>query len=119
MTRCEFSARLFSRALSGGCGSRGLALISRLDEPQVESQTAEPVSVLSFITRADPPGGDAVRSVPAVAQERRGPAVRAWLRPLLRNGTALVEPVRPDVRRRDPAQAGKPHARVSALAVAS
>ena len=51
------------RALAG--------LVADPDEPQIESQAAKPVPLFQFVARGDPPGGDDVRPLPAVAAERR------------------------------------------------
>src|ERR1022692_2359518 len=54
---------------------------------------AGPVSLVRFLARGHQTGGHDVRSVPALAEERRGPAVRTRHRQLPRDRPALVEQV--------------------------
>ena len=60
-----------------------------------------PFRYFKHVARGDPPGGDDVCPVSAVATERRGSAPRARHRSEPRNRAVLVEPVRSDVRRWD------------------
>ena len=65
-----------------------------------------PVSLVRQLAGGDPAGGDALREIPAFAQERRGPAARARDRHLPRDGEALVAPLRTDVRQARSARSG-------------
>ena len=55
-----------------------IELLALLDAP-LQTQACQPFSLLPFITRDDPRGGDVVRAVSAIAAERGGPSVRARL----------------------------------------
>ena len=59
-----------------------------------------------------------VRSLPALAQECRGSVARTGHRHQPRDGSVLVEPIRPDVRRRDLPKTDRSNARRSAMAMA-
>ncbi len=54
-------------ALSDQRGTRVGALIGRDDEPQIKGETAQPISLFQLVARGDPPRGDDVRVLPAVA----------------------------------------------------
>ena len=95
-----------------------MVVLAKADEPQIQSQAAQPVQVFQLVTRGDPPGGDDVRAVPAVTEERRGSAVQARNRPVPRNRADVVEPVRSDVRRRHQETEGEPDEGLSPLALA-
>ena len=56
-----------ARVLSDECGPVGRGLIFGRYEPQIPSKTAQLVPLFQFVTRGDPPGGDDVCAVPAVA----------------------------------------------------
>ena len=62
-------------ALPNQCGTFGPTLLAIADEPQIESQAAEPVPLLELIARRNPLGGDDVRAVLFVAAERKRLAV--------------------------------------------
>jgi len=74
------------------------------------AEARQPVPLVRLLARGDPAGGDDVRPLPAVAAQRRGSALRAGNRHLPRDGAAVVEQVRADVRRRDPREVGSAHA---------
>jgi hypothetical protein len=78
--------------------------VGRLHAPP--KQARQPVSLLQLVTRGDPPRGNDVRAVSAVAAQRRRSAVRARYRHLPRDGADAVEQVRPDDRRRHTPAAG-------------
>src|ERR1039458_8417554 len=84
----------------------------------VGSGHEEPFPIFQQFARDNSPGGNDVREVPAVAARRRGPAVRARDRHQPRDSPVLVEPVWPDVRCRDPEEAGSASARLSSVALA-
>ena len=84
----------------------------------VVSSDEEPLSLFQDLARDHPPGSDDVCSFPTVATQCRGPSSRAWDRGEPRDEPVLVEPVRPDLRRRDPQEADGSNARVFGLAVA-
>jgi len=67
---------------------------------------------------ANPAGGDAVRPISAVIAECRRSALRARHRSLPRDGPAVVEQVRADVRGRYSPPAGEPHAGLLPMAMA-
>ncbi|MEG3181289.1 DDE-type integrase/transposase/recombinase [Sphingomonas sp. LT1P40] len=107
-----------ARALSDQRGTSRETLLTVGDEPEVTSEAALPVPLFQLVAGGDPPCGDDVREVSAVAAERRGPAVRARHRHLSRDSTDVVEQVRTDVRWRHPSAACVPHARLPTLAMA-
>jgi len=78
----------------------------------------QPLSLFQNITRDHPPGGNDVRTVPAVASECRRSAARAWHRYQPRDGSILVEQVWSDVRRRNSQKARPAVAGTFKLAVA-
>ena len=57
-------------ALSNQCGIVCSVLIRRRHEPQIESKTAQPVSLLQFVTRGHPPSSNDVRAVSLIASQR-------------------------------------------------
>jgi hypothetical protein len=65
-------------------------------------KSANPFRYFKLIARGDPGGSHAICPVPAEPTERRGFAVRARDRYLPCDRTAVVEPLRAVVRRRDP-----------------
>lgn len=94
-------------------GRAGGQLLAGLDE-----QGRKSVPVLPLVARHHSHGGDAVRAIPAVTAERGRLAVRAWLRPVPRDGATVVEQIWPDVRGRHSSAAGQPDVRLSPLALA-
>ena len=95
------------------CADRGRDIASR------HGQEHQPVSLLRQLAGGDPDRGDDVREIPAVSPERGRPSGRARHRHLLRDCAAVVEPLRSDVRRRDPSKARAADAVLHALAMAS
>src|SRR4029077_1353386 len=82
------------------------------------SSYEQPVPIFQQLARGHPFGRDDVRAIPAVAAQRRGSVGRARDRHQPRDRPVLVEPVWPDVRRRDPKEAGRARDRLSAVALA-
>src|SRR5277367_5298624 len=82
------------------------------------SSYEEPVPIFQQLAGGHPSGGDDVREIPAVVAQRRGSAGRARNRHQLRDRPVLVEPVWADVRRGDPQETGRAHARLSSVALA-
>jgi putative transposase len=68
----------------------------------VASHHEQSVPIFQQLARDHPSGRDDVRAIPAVAAQRRGSLGRARNRHQPRDRPVLVEPVWPDVRRRDP-----------------
>ena len=66
----------------------------------VVSSDEEPLSLFQDLARDHPPGSDYMCSLSTVATQCRGPSSRAWDRGEPRDDPVLVEPVRPDLRRR-------------------
>src|SRR5690606_4609930 len=73
---CVGRAFEVARVLSDGWGIGQQAMIQAENEPQIESQAAEPISWISLVARGDPPCRADVCAFPAVASERGGSAVR-------------------------------------------
>src|SRR5665811_1602034 len=65
------------------------------------SGDAQSLPLFQQLARGDPPRGDDVYPLSAVAATGRGYSVRAGNRHLPRDGSVLVEPLRSDVRQRD------------------
>ena len=83
----------------------------------VASCHEQPVPIFQQLAGGHSSGGDDVREIPAVAPQRRRSPGRAWDRHQPRNRPVLVEPVWPDVRRRDPQETSGAHARLSSVAL--
>ena len=77
-------------------------MVASVDETQIQSCAAEPVSLFQLVAGSDPAGRDDVRQITVVASGRRGPAGRTRDKSLPRNRALLVEPLRADIRRGDP-----------------
>ena len=69
--RRYLSVGALSEQVAPGCGE----LLALLHAP-LQTQACQPLSLLPFITRADPRGGDAVCAVSAELTERGAPSVR-------------------------------------------
>ena len=83
----------------------------------VASVHEQPVPIFQQLAGGHPSCRDDVREIPAVAAQRRGSPGRARDRHQPRDRPVLVEPVWPDVRRRDPQEADRAHARLSSVAL--
>ena len=83
-----------------------------------DGQIRQSVSMVRMSGRGDRDGRDDVRPVAAVAAPGRGSSGWARHRHLPRDGSALVEPVWSDVRRRDPPQLWSGDALLHAVALA-
>src|SRR5271163_1544458 len=78
----------------------------------------EPIQIFQQFAGGHPSGRDDVREIPSVAAQRRGSPSRARDRYQPRDRPVLVEPVWPNVRRRDPQETSRAHARLSSVALA-
>jgi hypothetical protein len=97
----------------------GVRANSRSVAAVVASGHEQSVSIIQQLAGGHPSGRDDVRQIPVVASKRRRSLGRARDRHQPRDRPVLVEPIWPDVRRRDSQATRRAHARLSALAVAS
>src|ERR1700684_2613573 len=84
----------------------------------IASDHEQPVPIFQQLAGGHPSGRDDVREISAVAAQRRGVAGRAWDRHQSRDRPVLVEPIWPNVRRRDPQDTRGARARLSSVALA-
>src|SRR5271155_1629499 len=81
------------------------------------SSYEQPVPIFQQLSGGHPSGGDDVREIPIVAAQRRRSPGRARDRHQPRDRPVLVEPVWPNVRRRDPQETRRAHARLHPVAL--
>ncbi len=93
----------FGKASGTGLIDRpgGVRANSRAVPAVLASAHEQSVPIFQQLARGHPSGRDDVRAIPAVAAQRRGSVGRARDRHQPRDRPVLVEPVWPDVRRRD------------------
>jgi type I restriction enzyme, R subunit len=84
----------------------------------VASYDEQLVPIFQQFAGGYPPGRDDVCAISALPAQRRGSAGRARDRHQPRDRPVLVEPVWPDVRRRDPQAARRPYAQLFSVALA-
>ena len=94
-------------------------MVSGADEPQIQGETRQSLSLFQLITRGDPACGVDVRPVSTIAAKRGRSAVWARRRSLSRVGSNVVESVRPDVRGQHPQTPGFPYEGLQPLTLAS
>jgi len=82
------------------------------------SSYEQPVPIFQQLSGGHPSGGDDVREIPIVAAQRRRSPGRARDRHQPRDRPVLVESVWPNVRRRDPQETRRAHARLHPVALA-